>query len=122
MPDPESMGLEEKAVLWPLTGYDRNNEPKRGAPVEIDVRWVWKDGYITDAQGNTIGTSAQVMVDQDIEVGSFMWYGQLSDYTATAEQKRKTLQVVGVDKTPSIDFRSYMRVVNLSYFRSTPTV
>jgi hypothetical protein len=73
MPPLEVSDLNQQAILWPFTGYDRYSQPVLGTPVLIPVRWITKRRRVLDAKGNTIDLDAEAVVDRQIDIGSVMW-------------------------------------------------
>lgn len=78
MPTPNRRWLTDKAVLWPaLTGYegtDSYGDVKTGPPENVLVRWEDKQRQGFDSKGTPIVTYSTVMIDQDVPVGSILWY------------------------------------------------
>lgn len=122
MPPLESVDLWQDAVYWPPGAPDRYNEPTRGSPVQIEVRWVWQDRKTTNAQGEEIETSATVITDREIPIGSFMVLGTLSDWlgTGSAGADDALMEVVTEQQTPDLKARNTRYQYGLSWFRDTP--
>lgn len=110
MPNPESTHRKQKAVLRAASGFDDYGEAKVTAAVEIDVRWENRRDEVLDANGNTIGVDATVVVNQDIAIGSIMWLGLLKNFSAPFTN---LMEVVTFNKVPDIKGRKFRRVVNL---------
>ena len=80
MPALEQSARFQKALLWPMVGYDRHGQPRRSSTfVELDVRWDTSKSEATDPQGNTVSIDATVVVDRRIAIGSEMWLGSVDD-------------------------------------------
>ena len=113
MPSLETSQLDQKAVLWELSGtgipYDDYGEPIVEAGEEIDCRWQWGKKEGISSRGTPIAWEAQVAVDREIAVGSTMWKGELDDYVATETK----LQVLDYVESPSLDGKETRRVVRL---------
>lgn len=109
MPDPETTYLTQKAVLWSANGYDNDGEPKVNAGEEIDVRWEWDEKDTNDPNARKVNRVATVRVDREIEVGSWMWLGELDKYAATKEK----YEVLAYKEVPDVKGRKFSRVVTL---------
>lgn len=125
MPAFETMDRYQVAVLWPKTGTNRNGQPiVSPTPVQIRVRWDDQQAERLDPQGNTIRIDATVVVDREIEVGSIMYKGSISDFAGTGsdEEPAGLMLVKSYDETPDIKKRFKRRVVTLMrYTDSLPT-
>lgn len=121
MPSMETAFRRQFAVLWPKDGYDGHGEPTVGEPVELRVRWNNKQRLAYDAQGNPVAVDAVVIVDQEIEVGSSMWEGQLADWygTGSAGDDSGVMEVVTYNETPDIKNRFKRRTVGLTFYKDT---
>lgn len=123
MPNPENDCLFQKALLWAASATvvdDDTNEPKVSAAVEIDVRWQNVQKEIPDGQGNVISVIGQVVVDQDVTLGSIMWEGTLETVAATPVDLKK---VIAFNKTPDVRGDVNRRTVLLARFSNTlPTL
>lgn len=129
MPAVEESYRRQKALLWAASGYDDYGRPKRDAlSTELDVRWLYVKGRVVDPEGNNIQTDAQVVVAQEIVVGSLMWLGSLVDLaaelpgTGTGTDLIPTsnlYEVVKYEYTPDIKGREFRRMVHLRRFTDT---
>lgn len=106
----------EKAVLWRFAGMDRESKPLVYDPVEIDVRWEeTREDVLNPLSGQMVTKSANVVVDQEIALGSIMWLGELADVPATGDFR----QVIEYKQTPNYDNTLVRRTVGLMRFRNT---
>jgi hypothetical protein len=120
MPAPELNGRHQKAVLWEKVGLDNYGNPTLDAsPVEIVVRWEEGRSESIDDNGNPIGVDAQVIVAQEIPVGSIMWRGALANLPNPPTGLK---QVISYNETPDIKGRVTFRKVSLvRYSETLPT-
>jgi hypothetical protein len=127
MPGPELASLSQKAVLWPIKGYDRYGQPKvSDTPVEIQVRWNDSRSESQGRDDNTISVSAQILTDRRVVNGSLMWLGKLSDfpgdtkdpYTYNGDQG-PLMVVTKYDGTPDIKGRRVTHSVSATRYRDT---
>ena len=63
-------------------GTDNFGHYKVDDPVQVDVRWEDTEREIQDGQGGTIAIAAEVVVDQEVEIGSLFYLGTLLAYNA----------------------------------------
>ncbi len=119
MPPFEKMDRKQDAVLWPNAGYSDQAQVLRGTPVQLKVRWVKKKTYMISPEGDKVPIDVQVVVDREIKVGSFMWYGLLTAYNRTGSTGTdpEIMQVVANDVTPDLKNRVNRYTVGLAFFR-----
>lgn len=123
MPPIETMEMHQKAVLWPMTGYDTYGQPQVSSiPIEISVRWEWKHEEEKSTDRYQVLLDAMVVVDRAIEEGSNMWLGTLSDWygTGSSGEDSEVLQVKFYNEIPDLKDRCIRRTVGLSFFRDKP--
>lgn len=85
-------------------------------PVQIEVRWEeTREDVLNPFSGQMVTKSANVVVDQEIALGSIMWLGLLADIPATGDFR----QVIEYRETPNISNTLVRRVVGLMRFRNT---
>lgn len=126
MPAFETMDLTESAVLWGFAGSNGYGEPTVAAPVEIPARWVYKQREVTGPNGDPQAIDAQLVVKQDVDVGSIVWEGTLDDLPGTGTDYTPTsgiLEVVSIDRAKDIKGRVVRRTLNLvRYTDSLPAL
>lgn len=122
MPTPETADRHQTAVLWPATGFDKYGDVTIADAdgTQVKVRWEDRKSESLDAQGNTIGTDATVVVDRVIAVGSIMWQGKKDDL---ADPPVNLKQVVEYSAIPDVKGRNIRRVVKLvRYSNELPAI
>ena len=119
MPQPETSGRLQKAVLWERDGVDDYGQPTVGEGEELDVRWEFKEEDVLDPRGNPIRVDANAVVSQRIPVGSNMWLGSLNDWpgTGTPEPDDELMVVVAYQEVPDVRNRVSRRKVYLKRHR-----
>lgn len=121
MPRIEKRLLNQKAVLWPRVGTDRNGEPTVGSPLEINVRWEEDFRGSVDSQGTPIAVNGTIDVDRDITAGSILWLGELSDLPSPVTTG--LMEALTMDRIPDIKGRFFARSVTVKEWRAAlPTV
>src|SRR5690606_12008808 len=104
-----------------LLSRDVHGEPTFASPVELDVRWEYRNTEEIDPQGNTIVTNALAVVDRDLSVDDCMWLGELADWlgTGTGVVEAEIMRVASFSKIPDVKGRHYRRVARLQRFRGS---
>ena len=116
MPSIETAWRYQKAVLWEKTGVnDYGEDVVSSTPVEISVRWENKQSDMLDPVGATVRVDAQVVVAQEVAVGSRMWEGSLSEWLGTGSVgvESDVCIVVAIDRVPDIKARKIRRTLGL---------
>lgn len=116
MPDPETAGLWQDAVLWEATGEtDRYGQHVIGSAVQLQVVWNTKRREVLDAKGSTVKVDAVAVVDREIRAGSLMWLGSIDDLPGTSESvpDDDVMEVIGYSHTNDIRVRVVRRTVGL---------
>ena len=115
MPPIEELGRQQKAVLWNRTGYSKFNEPELGSPEEIKVRWDDVRRESIDSRGTPIVIDADVVVNQEVPIGSLLWLGSLDDWSISCTaDNNNVMQVIG--KKSTVDLKNigiYYRTLSL---------
>jgi hypothetical protein len=78
MPPLEICDLTDTAILWAFAGTNREGDPLVSPPVAIPVRWEEAQDEIADKEGTRWKVDVQLATNQDIPLGSILWYGPLS--------------------------------------------
>jgi hypothetical protein len=122
MPPVYRRNLRQKAVLWDLAGgYDDEGRLNVDDPVEIDCRWVNKQGQALSPTGTPVALDATVIVNQDIKPGAQMWEGTLSNYLAVGStDDSDIMEVITYGKTPDEKGRGYRYELGLKRLSSAP--
>lgn len=121
MPPMEKRHRKQKAVLWPILGVDEFNEPTYDDPVELNVRWTWKNMQAVSPTGSPMALDAQVVVGEVVYIGSLMWEGTLADWygTGSAGDDDAVMYVVTSNETADLKNRPNhrRRTLGLSRFK-----
>jgi hypothetical protein len=118
VPSVEEFDLTEKVVHWVATGKDRYARLTfTSTPTEVDARWVDRESQATTADGNTVSLMATVAVKEEIEVGSLLWHGRLSQWPSYAgTEGAYVMQVSTVTVAHDVKGRATRRELGLSRF------
>lgn len=110
MPQMEINDLHQFAVYQAANGSDTYGNKKVDAAIEICVRWETKRKEVQDGEGNTIVLESNVVVNQELKIGSTLWLGQLTDYPSPPTDLQ---QVVTYTEIPDVKNRISRRVAGL---------
>jgi hypothetical protein len=113
VPAIETDDLYEFAVLWKIYRRGNDAEPRVLAPVQISAKWLLGEKEAVDKHGQTIQSSGDVVVDQDIPVGSIMWEGELKD---VPDAPSNLHQVIGFKRRTDIKGKETRRRVTLTRY------
>ncbi len=126
MPAQEIAFLNQRAVLWCVTGTDRYGQPTiTDAPIEVPVAWTTQRNEIPSKDGTSVGLGATAIVDRRIAIESLMWLGNLSDWPdgqdpRTAADGTEVMVVKSYTETPDLKKRHATRSVGLMRYREQP--
>lgn len=106
--------LNQTAVYWQRLGPDGYGGWLWEDPVEIDCRWVERRKLYRNAAGEEKVSKADVLLNQDVAEGDYLYLGTLDDDDvsasgATPANIRKAYVVQGFNKTPDLLAESYVR-------------
>lgn len=101
----------QTAVYWGNPQPDGQGGNTFDAPVELSVRW--EDGFkkIVDAKGVEIISTAMVYVPIDLNIGGWLWLGELVDISS-GQQPQETegaKEVRVFTKFPNLRARVFQR-------------
>lgn len=124
MPPLESKDRYQKAVYWEKQGDAMDGDPRVGAPEEIVVRWSYGRRSAISPSGLPVAIDATVIVNQEIEVGSAMWLGSLSEWmgTGTVGQNAEVMEVLTYSDTRDLKNRFSQRSLGLAFYKGDPPV
>lgn len=116
--------LKDDAVLWSAAQtFSDQGRMQVNSAIEIRCRWEEKTGEIINERGETIGFSDVLLVKQDIEEGSIMWRGKISDLPSNLSELTGLRQVIKFAKIGDIKGRVfYRRVMLMKYHDTLPTI
>lgn len=80
MPAYEVMGLNDKAVLWPIVGRDRHNEPLRGPACTVSINFSADRRMQRQADNTTIVIEGTAVVGRSFNIGDLLWLGVIAEY------------------------------------------
>lgn len=100
------------AVYWAPDAADRYGKPGFAEPAEIRVRWEETQIEFVNKEGRTEISNAQVLVDQDLELGGILMKGRLTDITSPLQpfENGDAYEIRGWEDVGSIRNTSRSRV------------
>lgn len=77
----------QTAVYWGDPSPDGYGGTLFGSmyPIEIECRWQQKRELTIDDEGKEIASESQVYVDQDVDIGGYLYLGSLDDLDSSEE-------------------------------------
>lgn len=121
--DMESDDLTQTAILWAYSGLNSFGviTITDDEPVEVKIRTPFVIRDNAGAQESPKDKPIEVVVDQDITVGSIMWIGGgFVDLSGTSTVPTGDFRIVtNFSETPDLKGRSFYRTVTLAYFGNT---
>ena len=120
MPALEDQFRYQKITVLQAAGFDAYGKRTVSAAKGMRARWNQRkrEGY--DVAGHLITIEGDLVVGQDVPIGSIVWLGDVDDYTATSGD---LMVVVGFDSTPDLKARWNFRIAQLArYGEAQPTV
>ena len=106
----------QTAVYWGNPSSDGFGKFNYAEPIEIFVRWDEKSKLITLKNGENYISKAEVLVQQDLTLGGYLYLGFLSDLESNPINPITVLgsyKIIGFDKTPLI--KSATKFVRTAY-------
>jgi hypothetical protein len=98
--------LRQTAVYWGGPQSDGFGGRTFDEAVEISVRWEDKQELFIDATGQEVRSNAVVYVDRDLDMGGYLYLGELDDLDSAEAADPFTLsnarEIRGWGKTPSL--------------------
>lgn len=117
MPPIETVDRYTKIVIWEATGYvDNYSRPSVNSPREITVRWLPVSRQGTDAQGNVVSISVELILDQEIPINTICWKGPIS---TLPESPTNLFVVVSHEETDDLKARFIQYSASLTRFRDS---
>lgn len=112
--DLESDARFQTAVLWKYENVTDGTGRRLATaePRDICVRWEWDYTERSRAASTDVIWDAYVVVNEDIPVGSWLWYGSLEDFSGTGSGGDFTeiMQVEVFRRTPDVLGQAVRRV------------
>ena len=96
-----------KCVYWAPTGATATGRPSLASPVELACRWDMNVDETIDGQGNTVYSSADVILITDVLVGGYLMLGTLLDVSASSfptdpRQSKAVREILSKTRNPNL--------------------
>lgn len=107
--------LRQTAVYWGDPQSDGAGGRTFGSayPIELSIRWEQRQELFIDASGQESTSKAVVYVDQDVDIGGYLYLGGLDDLSSAEEANPLTVdgtyEIRGLKKLPDIRADRFMR-------------
>lgn len=105
--------LKQTAVYWGTPVSDGQGGRTFADPVELAVRWEQKQELFRNAAGQESTSSAIVFVGQDVDLGGYLYLGELTDISSGEEGNPQIVsgayEIRLCDKTPDFKATNFVR-------------
>lgn len=108
----ESRLRKQKAVYWARSGLSDVGRVTLATYSEIYVQWLERQTEMADATGNVIAVDVQLVVGQELTIGSIVAKGAYDDYAATDMK----YEVVAYNEQRDLQNRFVRRMVGLKRY------
>lgn len=108
----------QTVVYWALDAKDKWGNRTFVAPVELAARWEDRQDLFIDASGRESVSRAFIFLGQDIDLGGFLFLGELSDIDSSVDETNpknvgNSYEIKAFNKTPNMKNTDFERVVIL---------
>ena len=107
--------LKQTAVYWGNPQSNGIGGRTFDEAVEIDVRWEQKQELFIDAAGQETRSNAVVYADQDVDMGGYLFLGELTDLSSIEEGDPLAVdgayEVRGFGSTPNLKADQSLRKI-----------
>jgi hypothetical protein len=105
----------QTAVYWANPVDDGFGTCTFDAPIEIRVRWEDRSKTIIDRDRKEIVADVAVLVNQDLDLGGFLYLGDLDDLDSTPvpSEVEGAFEILSFEKVPLI--KSTTKFVRIAY-------
>lgn len=106
-----SHGRQQTVVYWGTPVSDGSGGRTFATPVELKVRWEDRAEMFVDAQGREKRSRAVCYPGQDVDLGGYLYLGQLADLSSAPEpaDTATAYEIQGFMKVPDIKGTRFMR-------------
>lgn len=114
MTDLISRMRKQTAVYWSTPVEDGYGGAAFADPVEITVRWEERQELFIDQMGNEVRSNAVAYVGQDVDLGGYLYLGELTDLDSTVIEPAdvttgNVYEIRGFSKSPTIGGTKFVR-------------
>lgn len=113
MPTWMKKACNQDAVYWASPTHDGSGGTTFSSGTEIKVRWEDRIEEFLDNNGEVQHSMGVIYLLQDVDVGGYLFLGDLDDLTSAAEEDPKqeddAYLIRGFKKSPSIKGSNYTR-------------
>ena len=104
--------LKQKCTYWPPLSFDAYGQPTYGAAVELSCRWVGDSEEIITADGSTVVSEAEVMVESDVALKGALLFSALADVVDILNplQNPGAHEIIKFEKIPNFKATENLRV------------
>ena len=118
--------LKQETVYWAKADDDERGQQTVNAGIEIKTNWEEGLQESIDLDATPIAIEGTIDVDRDIEAGSLLRLGPLTDLpdpVTTGTAVTNLVEVISFSKIPDLKGRKFSRTVTVQKYKSTlPTI
>ena len=106
--------LKQSAVYWSTPVASGYGGYSFSDPVELDVRWEERQELFINVQGKEERSQAVVYLDQDVDIGGYLYLGELDDFDSSDPDPQNVSdakEIRAFQKIPNIKATSFLRKV-----------
>lgn len=107
--------LKQTTVYWGNPQNDGFGGRTFDDPVEVDVRWEERQELFIDTNGQEVRSQAVVYIAQDVDMGGYLYLGDLDDPSSAEEDDPLTVsgayEIRGFQKIPDIKAGQFLRKI-----------
>jgi len=104
---------KQKAVYWSPSGYDGFGQPTMGTAVQITCRWEDVHEQFLDNDGQEQTSSAKVYVSQDVELGGYLWLGDISGKPSDPKTDNSSWEIRKFENLPNLKATEFLKTAML---------
>lgn len=111
--NPVNSALVDYAVLWTVSSKNDYGVETLTAPTQIRCKFQKTDSEQRSSNSANVAKSTTAVVEQDIPIGAFLWFGKLVDLPVGGIPVSDIFQVADFVRTNNIKGNATFRSVSL---------
>tara|TARA_R110000851_G_scaffold46656_6_gene113570 strand:+ start:798 stop:1136 length:339 start_codon:yes stop_codon:yes gene_type:complete len=100
---------KQKAVYWSPSSYDGFGRPVMSTAVQITCRWEDVHEQFLDKEGQEQTSSSRVYVSQDVELGGYLWLGDISGKPSDPLQDNNSWEIRKFENLPNLKATEFLK-------------
>jgi len=106
--------LKQTCVYWSTPAADGYGGYSFSDAVELSCRWEDRMELFINPQGKEERSQAVVYLDQDVDLGGYLYLGELDDFSSSAPDPQEVSgvkEIKSLKKIPNLKATAYLRKV-----------